>query len=180
MRLTIIAAMDDTRLIGADNGLPWHIPEDLKHFKRTTTGHVMVMGSNTWESFGGRALPNRHHVIVTSRDSLTIHPDDADRVTLANNLELAITEAKKEAEARGQEEVFLIGGANLYEQTIGMADRMILTRVHGAFEGDKFFPFFGPEWAGDFLSEESQLLTAGPISYSIYDYRRVHAGVHAL
>lgn len=174
MKMTIISAMDDNRLIGANNDLPWRLPADLKHFKATTLGHAMVMGSATWKSFGRRPLPGRPHVIVSSQPS-TLCIDTSkcgSDVTGVTDLDLALSIAESRARKAGQDEYFVIGGASIYEQVIDRADRMILTRVHGTWEGDRYFPEIGPNWEADFLRPDTELLESNGINYSILDYRR--------
>lgn len=147
VKMTLIAAMDTNRLIGKDNDLPWKLPADLQHFKRTTLGHPMLLGSNTWRSFGNKALPKRHHTIVTSKPTeIEIRDSDKEQVTLSDDLDLAVANAKGQALKAGVDQFFVIGGASIYEQLIEKADRMIITEVVGDFEGDTWFPAFGCEW----------------------------------
>lgn len=134
MEISLVVAMDRNRLIGADNGLPWRLPADLKHFKRTTMGHPMVMGRRTWESIG-RALPGRTSIVVTGR------PDYAAPGALVVD---SLAAARQAAGATG--ELMIIGGARLFEQVLGDADRIYLTEIHAAFEGDAYFPELGDEW----------------------------------
>lgn len=122
-------------MIGRNNQLPWHLPEDLRHFKATTTGHPIVMGRKTWESLG-RPLPNRRNLVI-SRD-----PDyPADGAEVFTSLQLAL-QACSEAQ-----QVFLIGGAELYRLGLPLADRLMLTEVDLAPEGDAHFPeFAAADW----------------------------------
>lgn len=130
MILSFVVAMAQNRVIGLENGLPWHLPNDLKFFKRITMGKPMVMGRKTHESIG-RPLPGRTNIIVThsfdysSQGCIVVH---------------SIEEALAAVEAA--EEVTIIGGASLYEQTLPQADRIYLTLVHGLPEGDAWFPEF--------------------------------------
>jgi dihydrofolate reductase len=129
-RISIIVAMDENGLIGARNGLPWRLPNDLKHFKRTTLGKPVLMGRKTWESLG-KPLPERQNLVM-SRDT-AFHPDGAKIVrTLDGALRLA--------EADGFEELMVIGGAQVYALALPRADTLYLTRVHARFEGDTWFP----------------------------------------
>ena len=147
VKMTFIAAMDVNRLIGKDNDLPWKLPGDLKHFKETTLGHPLLLGSNTWRSFGSRALPKRHHTIVTSKpDEIEVREQDVENVTKCTDLNLAVQNAKGQALQAGVGQFFVIGGASIYEQLIDKADRMIITEVSGDYEGDTWFPRFGSEW----------------------------------
>lgn len=127
--ICIIAALSEDRIIGKDNKLPWRIPSDLKRFRELTVGHSIIMGRRTFESLG-RPLPERVNIVVTSNDSFI-----AQGCLRSKSLEEAISLAKRE-----EERVFIIGGGQIYEQAISMADRLYLTVVKGEFTGDTFFP----------------------------------------
>jgi dihydrofolate reductase len=126
--VTIIAAIAANGIIGKDNKMPWHLPEDLKHFKALTMGHPMIMGRKTWESLPGR-LPGRPHIVV-SRDP----GYRAAGAAVVNSLAAAI------AAAGDADEVFVIGGAELYAQALAVADRLQLTEIDAEFDGDTRFP----------------------------------------
>lgn len=131
-RLTLIAAVARNGVIGVDNTLPWRLPEDLKRFKALTLGHPIVMGRKTWESLG-RPLPGRANIVV-SRD-----PDySAAGATLARSLLSAI----EAAAASGTDEVFVIGGAEIYRLALPLAQRLQLTEIDREFAGDAHFPDF--------------------------------------
>ncbi len=133
--ITIIAAVSENGVIGRGGGLPWHLSDDLKHFKQVTSGHTVVMGRRTFESFGARALPNRRNIIVTRNQDY-----QPQGVETADGLHEAI------ALAAGDDEVFICGGQAIYEQAMPMADRMYLSHVQAIIEGgDTFFPQFDPE-----------------------------------
>ena len=133
--ISIIAAMDDNRVIGRDNRLPWHLPRDLAHFKKTTLDRPIVMGRRTWESLPG-LLPRRQHIVVTRNPAYR-----ASGCTLVDSPAAAIRAAG------ATQEVFFIGGASLYRAAMPIAARMYLTLVHGSFEGDVFFPEWDPtQW----------------------------------
>jgi len=127
-RVTIIAAIAANGIIGKDNRMPWHLPEDLKRFKALTIGHPMIMGRKTWESLPGR-LPGRPHILVTRNADYR-----AEGATVANSLAAAI------AAAGDADEVFVIGGADLYAQALAIADRLQLTEIAAEFSGDTHFP----------------------------------------
>jgi dihydrofolate reductase len=128
MKLSAIVAMASNRVIGANNQLPWRLPADLARFKRVTMGHTLVMGRKTYESIG-RPLPGRTMIVVTRQ------PDFAPPgVKVAHSVDEAL------ALARGDDEVFIAGGAELYAQTIGRLDRLYLTRIEREVPGDTRFP----------------------------------------
>ena len=135
-KIAIIVAMAENNVIGHNNGLPWHIPEDLKYFKKITTGHPIVMGRKTFESIG-RPLPNRINIVVTSDQNW-----NADGVIVSHSIDEAFRLGAREAEAVGVDELMVIGGANLYRQVIDKADRMYLTQIHAVVDGDTVFPAF--------------------------------------
>ena len=126
--LSIIVAMDRNRLIGRGNALPWRLPADLKHFKEVTLGKPVVMGRKTYESIG-RPLPGRHNIVISRNPDFT-----ASGCTLVRSADAAL-------QAAGDvPEVMLIGGAQLYAELIPRVQRLYLTRIDAAFEGDAWFP----------------------------------------
>ncbi|OOG24784.1 dihydrofolate reductase [Thioalkalivibrio denitrificans] len=134
MKLSLIVAVDRNNLIGRNNQLPWHLPADLAFFKRTTMGAPMLMGRKTWESIG-RPLPGRTSIVIT-RD-----PDyRAEGAIVVHSIDEALRAAGEASE------LFVIGGAKLYKDALQRADRIYLTRIDHAFEGDTWFPEIGPEW----------------------------------
>ena len=133
--MKLIAAMTRDRVIGKDNRLPWRLPEDLKLFKRLTTGHTVVMGKNTWQSIG-RPLPGRNNVVI----SRTL--PETEGVYVCRSLEEGLDQAR----AFGKE-IFIIGGAEIYRQTLPMADTLYLSCVQETCQGDTYFPPFDEdEW----------------------------------
>ncbi|AYF89120.1 dihydrofolate reductase [Pseudomonas sp. JS3066] len=132
--LCLIAALAQNRVIGRDNQLPWHLPADLKHFKAMTLGKPIIMGRKTWDSLG-RPLPGRLNLVVSRQSSLVLEGAE-----VFPSLEAAIERADAWARAEEAEELMLIGGAELYAQGLVQADRLYLTRVELAPEGDAFFP----------------------------------------
>lgn len=136
MEIVLIAAVaEKNRVIGQDMALPWHIPDDLRRFKRLTMGHPLLMGRTTFESlvqqFGG-PLPGRRNMVLTSQGALPDHPDIETYASIDEAL-AALPDA---------ETVFIGGGEAVYEQFLPWADRMELTLVEGDYEGDTFFPPF--------------------------------------
>lgn len=126
-RLTLIAAVGRNRAIGRDNEMPWHLPEDLAHFKQSTLGHIIVMGRKTYDSIG-RALPGRHTVVVTRQRDWSV-----EGVDVAGSLEAALDLASGE-------EVFVAGGGQIYAQALPRADRLLITEVDQSPAAEVFFP----------------------------------------
>jgi dihydrofolate reductase len=133
-RIAVVAAVARNRVIGRGNRLPWHLPDDLRHFKRLTLGRAIVMGRRTWESLPG-LLPDRTHIVVT-RDPAYL----AQGAQVVHSLDAALA-------AAGGEEVFVVGGAELYALALPRAVRLHLTLVDAEVEGDAFFPTIDPaQW----------------------------------
>jgi dihydrofolate reductase len=137
--VSLLAAAAANGVIGRDNAMPWHLPEDLAHFKRLTLGHPVIMGRRTYESIVaalGRPLPGRTNIVLTRQPGYA-----APGCTVVGSLAAAL-EATREAR-----EVFVIGGAEIYRLALPRADRVYLTRIDAAFEGDAFFPPLDPaDW----------------------------------
>ena len=156
MRISIIVAVAENGVIGRDNDLPWHLPADLKRFKRLTMGHHLLMGRRTFESIG-RALPGRQ-MIVISRG----RPELPSGVGLAPSLEGALAKAR----AAGEDEVFIAGGAQIYRLALPLAERLYLTRIHREFPGEIIFPEFD-ETAWRIVEREDHLEEeANPVPHS--------------
>jgi dihydrofolate reductase len=142
MRTTLIAALARNRTIGAGNSLPWRLPEDLRRFRRLTMGHVLVLGRRTFESIGSRPLIGRVLVVVSRG---RIEPQK--NVEWAGSVAEALARAKEIAEAAGCGEIFVAGGAEIYRQTLPVADRLQLTIIEEDFPGDAYFPEYDPgQW----------------------------------
>jgi len=143
MILSLIAAMDNNRLIGKDNDLPWHLPADLQHFKSVTMSKPILMGRKTYDSIG-RPLPGRLNIVLTRSSDVQIQG-----VTVVNSVEDAMKAAQD------VEEVMVIGGSSIYELVLPEVDRMYLSFVDGEFEGDAWFPEFDKtEW--EVIDEKAQ------------------------
>jgi dihydrofolate reductase len=157
--LTLVVAMDAQRGIGIDNQLPWHLPEDLAHFKRVTLGHPIIMGRKTFESIG-RPLPKRRNIVVT-RDGAW----SREGVETADSLEAAIALA-------GEEPSCIIGGAQIFSQALaaGAADRLIVTEIAHTFDCDTFFPPLPPGWRE--TARESHHAAAGGFDYHFVTYEK--------
>lgn len=146
MILSAIVAIADNFAIGKGNDLPWHLPEDLKFFKRTTLGKPVLMGRKTFDSLG-RPLKGRLNIVLSSQESLEL----PEGVLLCHDLTNAIEQLKAEA----TEEAFVIGGGRVYEQSLDMLDRLYITRVHTTIEdAEVFFPQFDTE-AWELVWEEA-------------------------
>lgn len=141
MKLTLIAAMARNRVIGHDNRLPWHLPEDLRHFRALTIGKPLLMGRRTWESIG-RALPGRTSIVLSTKPMPAL-PGVLGASDLGAALELARRLAPEDAAA----ECMVIGGAQVYRLTLPCARRIHLTQIEADIEGDTYFPALEPrEW----------------------------------
>jgi len=127
MKLTLIAAHGPNLVIGKDGDLPWHYPEDLNFFKRTTMGHPLLMGRKVFESFNEKPLPGREAVVL-SRTKTYSH------VPTFTSIDAALDYLSD------HDEVFVVGGGEIYEQTIGMAGQLIITEIHKEYPGDTYFP----------------------------------------
>lgn len=137
--ISIIVATAENGVIGKDNQLLWKLSADLKQFRILTTGHSVIMGRKTFESIG-RPLPNRTNIVISRQKDLIL-PEGVLKVT---SLETAIETAKNYA---GNEEIFVIGGGNVYEQALKIIDKIYLTEVKASIEGDAFFPTLNlDEW----------------------------------
>lgn len=133
--ITLIAAAAENNALGKDNDLLWHLPEDFKRFKQITSGHYIIMGRKTFESFP-KPLPNRTHIIITRQEEYLV-----DGCLVVHSLEKALEIAPQ------NEEIFIIGGAQIYKQALPFADKIDLTRVHIELDADAFFPEFNTsEW----------------------------------
>lgn len=171
MILSAIAAMSKNRVIGVDNGLPWNIPEDMKFFRDMTKGHVMIMGRKTFDSFGGKPLPHRFHIVITRNPDYKFEDPTVEVVSdIKSALELAHMLSTKYQKKFG-DEVFLIGGGEIYKQAMDITDRIYLTVIDKEYSGDAKFPEFSEE---DFaLTEKKDRVDpASGIPFSFCTYNR--------
>lgn len=130
--LTLIAAIDQKNTLGADNDLIWNLPDDMKHFVRSTKGHAVIMGRKTFESIDSKPLPKRHNVVITRQPDFTSMYDS---VSIVNSLEEALELVKED------EQPFCVGGAQIYKLALPHAKRLEITHIHHSFEGgDAYFP----------------------------------------
>lgn len=156
--VSVIVAVAENGVIGDKNSLLWHISEDLRNFKRITSGHPVVMGRKTFESLG-RPLPNRKNVVITRQDI------EIEGCEVAHSLDEAL------AMFSADEEIFIIGGAQIYREAMPIADRFYLTRVHHSYEGDTSFP----EWKeSEWQKVDSERFERGekyeyPFTFEVYN-----------
>ncbi|MEE1943654.1 dihydrofolate reductase [Pedobacter sp. KR3-3] len=135
-QLSIVVAIAENRAIGKNNQLLWHLPADLKHFKQITSGHTIIMGRKTYDSIG-KPLPNRRNIVITRQNGLQL-----EGVEVVNSLSEAL------ALCTAENEVFVIGGAEIYKAALPLTQKIYLTTVHQSFEADAFFPEINAnEWA---------------------------------
>ena len=133
MIISLIAAVAENNVIGKNNDLPWHLPTDMKYFRDVTMGHCVIMGRKNYDSIPlkYRPLEGRINIVVTRQKNFT-----AQNCIVVNSVEAALDEAKRKNET----EVFVIGGADIYRQTIDAADKLYITHINHTFDGDAFFP----------------------------------------
>lgn len=167
MKLALICAMSDNRVIGRDNGLPWKLPSDLQYFKRTTMGNCMIMGRNTWESIG-RALPGRTSIVITSRAEY-----EAEGAEVVASLQEAVARAATISKESASTEAFVIGGAVLYQAALPQADTIHLTRVHATVEGDTYLHDFDESAWKETSRQDFQSDETNEFDYSICVLERI-------
>jgi dihydrofolate reductase len=154
--VSLIVAVANNNVIGLNNTLPWHLPEDLKRFRALTTGHHIIMGRKTYESLN-RLLPDRTTVIVTRNPDYRV-----EGAVIAHSLEAAIAQCQQD------DEVFIIGGAELYKEALLMADKLYMTQIELEVPGDAYFPPFDMA-AWERVSYEPHIAASGlPFSYATY------------
>lgn len=158
MKIILIAVMATNRVIGRDNKLPWHIPEELHFFKQTTMGHPVVMGRLTYESIGA-PLPGRQNIIVSSNPDYTIEGADT-----ATSLDKAITLAEN------SEKLFILGGYRVFKDSLKFADNIILSILDREVEGDIYFPDFSDDEWQEIAQERHD---AGKEPFTVHYYQRI-------
>ena len=156
--ISIIVAVSDDLGIGKNNDLLWHLPEDMKRFKRLTTGNTIIMGKRTWESLPKRPLPGRKNVVITD-----IAHETFEGAVMAYSIDDAV------AKCKGDSEIFIIGGGSIYRQFMSLADRLYITHVHKKAEADVYFPKIDKKiWE---IAEKEEFTPEGdgiPYTYVIY------------
>ncbi|WP_010249610.1 dihydrofolate reductase [Myroides injenensis] len=160
--ITLIAAVAENNALGKNNQLLWHLPDDFKHFKTLTSHHTIIMGRKTFESFP-KPLPNRKHIIITRQSDYTA-PEGC---VVVNSLEDALALADK------NEEVFVIGGGEIYTQALPFADKLELTRVHKSFDADAFFPDFDTNQWNVIREENHPVDEKHSIPFTYFTYIRI-------
>ena len=161
----LMVAAASNGVIGRDNELPWHLPKDLQYFKQTTMGKPVIMGRKTFDSIG-RPLPGRANIVVTRQQNY-----QAEDVQVVHSLEQGLALAQQLAAEKSVDEVMVIGGAELYRQSLPSIERVYLTKVHAEVEGDAFFPNLDKAW--QCVSEEKHLACErNPYDYSFCVYER--------
>ena len=163
MRISLIAAASENNVIGRDCGLPWSLPDDLRYFKEKTLGHPVITGRKNYASIG-RPLPGRTNIIVT-RDAHF----SAEGCRVVHSLEDAVEVAKQE----DPEEIFVMGGGEIYALALPMADRVYLTRVHAEIDGDTYFPELDSEQWAEVSTEEHVADDRHAYDFTILVYDRI-------
>ena len=162
--ISIIVAIAKDNVIGKDNKLLWHISEDLKRFKRITTNKKMIMGRKTFQSLPG-VLPNREHIVITRDKNFKFA---SDKVTIVHDLNSLL-----EMYLNCEEEIFIIGGAEIYKQFLPYAQKLYLTKIEEAFEGDTYFPQINfDEFKAEYTSEQFTDEKNG-LHYTFVDLKRI-------
>lgn len=170
MILSAIAAMACNRVIGVDNKLPWHLPEDLKFFREKTKGRVLIMGRKTFESLG-KPLPHRFHIVITRQENYRFEDPNVQVVrSLYMAIELAHMLTEKYKQKFG-DEVFIVGGGEIYKESLDVINRLYLTVIEKEFVGDAYFPEFDTQAMP--LKEKQDLVSSTQIPFSFRTYERI-------
>jgi dihydrofolate reductase len=167
MKINLIWAQAHGRVIGHRGKMPWHLPEDLAHFKRTTLGHPVIMGRKTWDSLPQkfRPLPGRMNVVISSDASIREHLSQIGCYPAQN-----LRESLLICEQSGATEAWVMGGAQIYSQALPLAHQLVITEIDAAFEGDAFAPQLDESWRE---SAREQLMTGNGTRLSFVTYLRV-------
>lgn len=166
MHIALIWAMAENRVIGRDNKLPWYLPNDLKYFKRVTSGKPVIMGRKTYDSIG-QPLPNRTNIIVTRDTAFS-----AEGCQVVHSLDEALNLAEAQLMVSGGEEVIVMGGAEIYAQALPRADRLYVTLVHAEVAGDAVFPAIDFDAWRESAREDFVAAGPNPYDYSFVIYDR--------
>lgn len=165
IKLSLIVAVAENGVIGRDGAMPWRLSTDLKRFKSLTIGKPVIMGRKTWESLG-RPLPNRLNIVITRDESFL-----NDNAVIVHSLSQARFEAEENAKQLGEQEIFVIGGGEIFKQALPFAHRMYVTEILDSIEGDTVFPTFD---ANEWHAIESSFIPKGekdshPTRYIVYE-----------
>lgn len=164
--MAAIAAMAKNRTIGVSNDLPWDYPEDMNFFREKTRKSVMIMGRKTFDSFGGKPLPGRFHIVITRKPQAS----EFKQVIYVATMQEALALAQKKAPEYENEEVFLIGGAEIYKMGLAFCDRIYLTVIHRDFQGDAHFPEFSEsQWE---LSQSRPSSQSPDLVFQVWDQNK--------
>lgn len=164
MKISIVVAQDQEGGIGKDNQLPWHLSADLKHFKNITTGHHMLMGRKTYESIG-KPLPNRVSIVLTRNKTIEF-PEGVIKVS-------SVEEGIEVAKQAGEEELFMVGGGQLYKTSLEMVDTIHLTKVETRVEADTFFPILKEEEWEELKKESFEAKEKNKFNYHFITLKRI-------
>ncbi|ATX75344.1 MAG: dihydrofolate reductase [Reinekea forsetii] len=167
MRIAMIWAMANNGVIGRQNKLPWHLPNDLKYFKRLTSGKTVIMGRKTYESIG-RPLPNRINIVITRAKDF-----HAEGIKVVNSLPAALELAAAETLIAGAEEVIVIGGAEIYKLCLPLAERLYVTLVHADVDGDARFPEWDRQAYQEIGREDFSADGPNPYDYSFVVFDKI-------
>jgi dihydrofolate reductase len=166
MTISIIAAVAENNAIGKDNKLLWHLKEDLQRFKKLTSGHIIIVGENTYNSLPIKPLPNRTNIVIT--DNEDFKPTGC---YVAHSIKEAIFEANKWQEIDFlPNEIFIIGGAMIYEEFMKYAHMLYITKIHKEFEADRFFPKIDEQWT--LISEDLHHSDEENFDYTFQIYKK--------
>ena len=166
MKLALIWAMAQNRTIGLNNDMPWHLPNDLRYFKATTLGKPVIMGRKTFESIG-RPLPGRVNIVITRSEEW-----NHDGVLVVNSVDQAITAAEDLAFDQNIDEVIVMGGAEIYRQTLNKAHKLYITEIHAEIEGDTYFPPFDLSLWRETARENHAACDKNPHDYSFVVFEK--------
>ena len=165
--VVLVAAVAENGVIGRDGALPWRLKSDLQHFKKLTVGKPVIMGSKTFESIG-KALKDRTNIVLT-RDFGMVAPD----AVLATSMDAAYAYAVNDANKRGVNEIMVIGGSDVFEAAMDVADRLEITRVHASPQGDSFFPAIDPQIWREVKSDRRLRGPQDEADFTIVTYERI-------
>lgn len=166
MEIILVAAVAENNALGKDNAMIWHLPDDFKHFKSLTTGHFILMGRKTFESFP-KPLPNRTHLIISRNTNYQV-PENC---FVFQSIDQAIIFAKD----KNQEKLFVIGGGEIYKQTIDLATELSITEVRESFEADAYFPAINKNVWKSFAVVHHETDEKHKYAFDIITYKRNHA-----